>query len=247
MPVFQPLQHSPVLSLNNLGVELLKQGRFQEALDVFTKSLLVLQSDNAGRDDEPFVAMVPRLAAFVNSSVPSSMDEDITAPYGSIFPFYSRTFYLKEINADQDSHEVTPSMGDELAEEDSMLAFEVVAYHCALAHHVLAILHHSDGHFLKALSLYEIVFRAMRGSDITDHPILVLMLAVTNNVGFINSHFHDHDKLQFCLHFLQELHTFVAGHEDDTGYLLLDNQEHFFFFTTSLLYQKMTLGMAAAA
>ena len=230
-----------VVALNNQAVSGYQAGYHREALTAFTKILLFLQSQGRRPCEEEPTDENQRLAAFAVTAMPLS-DEPMSR-FGSLFPFYSSPFCLLDSNnEEEDPAEMDANW--RLSEKDEMLQFAVVTYNAALAHHALAIRQDSATHFRKAVKLYEVIFRAMQKSwDCSNHEEFLLLLAVCNNVGFIQSHLQNFEALNYCLGFFKDLVDFCDEEDPD----LLATDEYLYFFTTALLFQGQQLALAPAA
>lgn len=239
--------NAELAAMNNQAIVHYLHGDLKGSLSLLNQTLNFMkesQACNLQRDQRQRYACQPI------KSVPLS--DDSMNRLGCLFPFYSRPFQLVPLCDDDQDSEVLPL---DTSNQDSVLQLVVLLYNTGLVYHAMAIADTNKTerniHFRKALHFYHLVYHTMNQPDSSwgynepDH--LLFLLAVYNNIAFVDSYLNNFCQVNYWLKCFVELIKHCDDAWNNSRIRLLDDEDYHYFFSTAGIFQWRPLTLAPAA
>lgn len=226
---------------NNQGVELLEQGRYADAIDVFKNALHTLMKAQGA---PPNQLSEPRYDPFITQRIPSrtSLNRILLTRRDGNSHVYCRAFRIMRSSAVAGHQGVSTASSDV---QDTM----VIIFNLSLVYHFFHLATPEDRdpkHMLKALNCYEMVQALIMAEENqclnNDPSILLVLMASCNNMGQIH---HSTGNFDAAIQSMQLLSSTLTLWHTARNHLSLDaDDEHGFSMNLMLLIEP---GLAPAA
>merc|ERR1712228_674795 len=135
---------------------------------------------------------------------------------------------------------MSPTTAGTMSKKENNQVYILLLYNIGLALHMEGIRnnHNSKANLMKALQFYELAMSmiAIEWKDI-DPDDLLLLLAVSNNLGHIHSHLLNFAETQKFLVWLR--HLMKAYHQYNKRGNMISDKDYSFFFTNSLFLEDV--------
>jgi hypothetical protein len=205
-----------ITDVNNRAVDCLEHGTHSEAMGLLKGALQVVQQHvnlTYGHTGPQISALsdIPLCSVSIGGAAAlNEKQEGCGMGFPNVFHFYNRAFRFKETQE-----------GRQLSDE-SLDAFSVVLlYNIGLSHHARGLYNNCSHTLQVALNIYEMAMKIVNKSSMNgDSRQQILCLALLNNIGYLQAHFANIDKVRCCLAFIQGVlrTTPTATRDNDDAY-----------------------------
>lgn len=229
------------------GSTALCEFHFDDAIQCFRQGIILSSQRVAGPalpldENDQEASRFSFSSALMESYVPLHLDESRHISSHNIFQLFDRAICLTTAH-----------------HENAVEASIICIYNIGLTHHVRAMLlqqdqgqHGSSYHFHRANHFYQLALNAVTGASFVnendvdadpDEPMLLVQMALLNNMGHIACHFCERTKVEACFERMYQVLPRLI--KQNTSYLCHPNVV--FFRSYQCCSHVLSLNLAAAA
>jgi tetratricopeptide (TPR) repeat protein len=218
-----------IVEWNNEAVSYLQEGNYRAAVGCLERALEQLEvqifyESNIKRETYDSTFEVPFLRVTSVAIAPSPKAEASS----NIFRFYRRAFRVSSYS------------GAPWTIKNWIRNAIVIKYNMAIAYHDDGIRRDRMSHLLKAMDLYQEILFIMDENGIKGHTLL--LMALSNNMGWIHSHCLNFDQTRESLYWVRKLALACRDYHTTVPY-----HEYKFFYETVRIFATNDLTVAPAA